>query len=239
VGSAGTNTWEIVKIDNGTMTALANSGVQSSSGTFAKLDVNMVNYGSACTVYLYINGALYATWTGNATLTGITGFDSVFVGCSTNNINSVSEIIVADESTLAFQGLVTLAPNGNGSSQQFSNPAYTNFSPININDANSTFTNTVNQDEQATISGLPSGNFQIKTVKVVARALATSGAAATNLKMGFNNTNTSTVAEGASHALGTAFAPVEEYFATDPTSSGGTGAWGSSLSGYQLELKSA
>lgn len=65
---------------------------------------------------------------------------------------------------------------------------------------------------------------------------ATAGAASSNLKLGFNNTNNSTVAEGSTHSLGTSFAPVEDYFATDPT----TGSnWGASLAGYQLELRSA
>ena len=151
---------------------------------------------------------------------------------------ALSEVIVADESTLAFQGLATFAPTGNGTTQNWTNPAYTNFSPTAINDLNSTFTNTTGQDEQATLNSSPSGMLQLRAVKVIARALATSGATATGLKLGFNNTNTSVVAEGTSHTLGTSFAQVEDYFATDPTSSGGTGAWGADLSGYQLELRS-
>jgi hypothetical protein len=48
---------------------------------------------------------------------------------SNGGFQGISEIIVANETTLSFQGLVTLAPNGNGATQNWSNPAYTNFDP--------------------------------------------------------------------------------------------------------------
>ena len=218
---------------NGTRTDLATSTVGSSTGRY---DLQLINYGSSGTINVYLNGALILTYTGNLSLSGVTGFDSVFFSGSQFGAMYFSEFIVSDESTLAWQGLVTYAPSGNGTSQQFSNPAYTNFNPTTINDSNSTYTNTTGQDEQATINSGPSGVFQIQAVKVIARALATAGATASNLKLGFNNTNNSTVAEGSSHSLSTGFGSVEDYFTTDPTT--GT-AWGASLSGYQLELRSA
>jgi len=233
VGFSSSGMLAIMKISNGTLTTLATSTTAISSGRY---DVQLINYGTTGTINLYVNGALVTSYTGDLTVTGATGLDSVFfAGTQFGNI-FYSEFIVADDSTLALQGLATLAPTGNGTTQNFSNPAYTNFNPTTINDANSTFTNTAGQDEQATLNGVPSGSFEVKAVKVIARALATSGAATSNLKLGFNNTNNSTVAEGSSHALTSGFTPVEDYFATDPTTGA---AWGSNLTGYQLELKSS
>jgi len=92
------------------------------------------------------------------------------------------------------------------------------------------------QDGQATLPSQPAGNFQIVAVKVIARALSTSGATATSVKLGFNNTNNTTVAVGSAHTATIAFAPYEDLFATGPTTGSG---WGQNLTGYQLNLRSA
>ena len=238
----GSRFWSLGKNVAGTITqfSTAGFGLNGVANTTHRLDLQLINYGTTGTLNLYIDGNFVCTYTGDISLSGISAFNCVVLTNGAQNAYmNWSEIIVSDESTLAWQGLVTYAPSGNGTTQNFSNPAYTNFNPTTINDANSTYTNTTGQDEQATINSGPSGVFQIQAVKVIARALATAGATASNLKLGFNNTNNSTVAEGSSHALGTGFAPVEDYFDTDPTSAGGTGAWGANLTGYQLELRSA
>lgn len=237
--SGGSALVQIGKVTSGSFASFVNTSV--TMGGLQRWDIQMINYGATGTINVYLNGALGGTYTGNISVTGVSSWDSVFFGGNFNNSSSpaYSEFIVSDQTTLGLQGLVTLAPSGNGTSQQWSNPAYTNFNPTTINDANTSYTNTTGQDEQATINGLPSGNFSIPCIKTVARASATSGASSTNLKIGFNNTNNSTVAEGATHALSTVMTPYEDYFTTDPTSSGGTGPWGASMSGYQLELRSA
>lgn len=237
-GFSSTGDYALMKISNGTLTTLATS-TTALTGGLARYDLQLISYGTSGTLNLYVNGALTLSYTGDLTVTGAIGLDSVFfAGTQFGNL-FYSEFIVSDTSTLSCQGLVTYAPNGNGTSQQWSNPAYTNFNPTTIDDANATYTNTTGQDEQATLNGTPSGSFQIDAVKVIARALATAGASSSQLKLGFSNTNNSVVAEGSALSLGTGFAPVEQYFATDPTSAGGTGAWGASLAGYQLELRSA
>ena len=241
--TGGARTWALGKNEAGTITQFAATTVAANSGANVthRYDLQVTNYGASGTLSLYIDGNFIISYTGNIAMTGVSNFNCVQISNGAQNAYIVfSEIIAADESTLGFQGLATLAPNGNGTTQAWSNPAYTNFNPISYgSDLNSTFTNTTGQDEQATMIAVPTGTFQIKCVKVIARAMATAGAAATNLKIGFNNTNNGTVAEGATHALSTGFAPVEDYFATDPTSAGGTGAWGANLTGYQLELRSA
>lgn len=225
-----------------TLLATASAGISG----LTKIDMQVSGFGTgSCTVAIYANGVQVLSYAGSITISGVTSFNQVVVSgwtnsdYGTNTTAYVSEVIVANESTLGFQGLVTCAPNGNGTTQQWSNPAYTNFNPTTINDANSTYVNVTGDDEQATLIAIPSGSFAIKAVKVIARASAPSGSTSTNIKLGFNNTNTSTVAVSSEVAVGTGFASVEEYFATDPTSSGGTGAWGANLTGYQLDMRSA
>jgi hypothetical protein len=232
------STLHILSMNAGTTTALATVNNVFSDLILVRIDMQVINFGTTNTVNVYVNGAFTATYTGAISIPGVTNFDQVFIGDPGAGFCWLSEIIVSDESTLAWQGLASCAPSGNGTTQQWSNPAFTNFNPVTINDANSTFSNTVGQDEQATLVAIPAGNFQIKAVKVIARALATAGATATQVKLGFNNTNNATVAVGAAHALITGFSPVEDYFATDPTSAGGTGPWGTSLTGYQLDMRS-
>jgi len=233
----------IFKYDGTTLTLLAQEGGTSLGPIIAtigltKFDLQIINFGSSSIVNLFIGGALVISYSGSTAISGISNLDCVGLGAGSGvNNTAMSEIIVADESTLGFQGLVTMAPNGNGASQQWSNPGYTNVNPTTVNDANSTYTNATGQDEQLTTNNMPTGIFQIKAVKVVARAAATSGATATGLKLGFNNTNNSVAAEGSAHTLGSGFSPVEEYFATDPTNGGA--AFGANLNGYQIELRSA
>jgi len=231
--------------DGMTFTKLASTSTVPISSP-GRYDVQIINYGTTGTIVVYCNGSQIMSYTGDIRVGAAPNLDTVVVragtysfgtGGSATGWKGASEIVVADESTLGFQGLATLAPNGNGATQNWSNPAYTNVNPITINDANTTYTNTVGQDEQLTMNSLPSGTFQVKAVKVIARASATSGATATGLKLGFNNTNNGTVAEGATHTLGTGFSPVEDLFATDPTNGGAH--WGANLNGYQLELRSA
>lgn len=218
-----------------TITVLASSGSIGLQAGLSKVDIQIVNYGASATVNVFINGGLAITYSGNIAIAGITGFDTVLLPWLNTNNMAISEVIVATADTRSVQGLVTLAPNGNGTTQSWSNPAFTNFNPTTINDANSTFVNATGQDEQATLSDLPAGNFSVPVVKVSSRAMASTGSASANLQQGFNNGGT--VAVGSSHALTTAFATYEDYFTNDPTTAL---AWVvSQLNALQLDLRSA
>jgi hypothetical protein len=223
---AGSNALTVSAYNGSTATTLVSSaaGIYSIGVVTLRVALQIISFGATGTVNLYVNSSLVATYTGNLipSGSGITNLDTVVL----NNISNggFSEIIVSDESPLGWQGLVTASPNGNGATQSWTNPGFANVDP--------------GQDDQYTLPAQPAGTFAIKAVKVVARAMATAGAASTNIELGFNNTNTSVVAVGSSQAVTSAFEPYEEYFATDPTSSGGTAAWGTSLSGYELDIRS-
>lgn len=220
---------------NATTLATSASGILPTSATVYRVDLQLSNFGVSGTLNLYINGSSVLTYTGDLTIAGITGFDSVFIGGNTNNTTILyySEIIVSDSSTLGVQGLDMRELTGNGTTQQWSNPAYTNYNPISINDANSTYSNTAGQDEQAAFANGVSGNFAIAAVKIVARANAPAGSAISGLKLGFNNGGT--VGVGSAHTVTSAFQAYSDILIIDPT----TGQPFTSIDGYQLDLRSA
>lgn len=230
------------KYDGTTVTNLATSPSIGGSGTY-KIDFQIVNYGASGTVNIYTDGALALSYTGDLSIPGMASMDCVFLGgISTQNQGGghfttqwwFSEFIVADEPTLGWQGVDTREITANGTTQQWSNPDISNFDPITINDANSTYSNTAGQDEQAVLANSVAGNFAIKAVNIVARANAPAGSAVTNLKLGLRN-GAGVVGVGAAHALTTAFASVSDLLTVDPT----TGQPFTSIDGYQLDLRSA
>lgn len=207
-------------------------------GGISRVDLQVINYGSSGTFNLYVNNVLELSYTGNLSISGITGFDSIIMsggGQFAVNAQPMSEFLVSTDDSRAYLGVVTDFPTGNGTTQQWSNPAYTNFNPIVINDANSTFSNTNGQDEQVTIQDIPSGNFRIVGTKVAARAEIPPGSSVGHIGLGFYNSNNTTTAVGSSIPVGVAFTTYESYFDTDPTT--GT-AWGANLTGYQIDMRS-
>jgi hypothetical protein len=223
------------KYDGTTQTILATeSGFSLTISTVHRFDVQLVSYGASATVNVYIDSILVITFTGNVAVTGVTAVDSVFINQPSFPLGC-SEIIVADEDTRSWLGLLTMAANAVGTTQNWSNPAITNVNPTTINDANAAFVNTTGQDEQYNLIDEPSGTFVVKAVKIAARALCTAGATANVLKLGFNSGGS--VAVAASHSPGTTMATFEDYFTTNPVT---TAAWGDSteMNALQLELKS-
>lgn len=208
--------------------------IPSSTVQTYQLDLQVINFGASATLNLYVNGTLYCTYSGSVTVGGITNLDSVAIYGRQNNSFGASEFIVADGDTRSLS-LATCAPNGNGTTQNWSNPAYTNFNPTAINDANSTFTNATGQDEQATLTDLPSGTFAVLGIKVAARAMATSGSTPTGVELGVNSSGT--IGVGPSHTLTTAFTTYEDYFTNDPAT--GAPYLVSAINALQIDLRSA
>ena len=229
----------LYKYDGTTWTLLATeAGTSFTAG--AKFDMQITNYGATATVNVYINTGtggtnLVITYSGDVTVSGMTNFDCVVTTPSGNNWQ-IAEIMVADEDTRNWLGLLTMAPNANGTTQNWSNPVYTNYNPGSINDSNFTYVNATAQDTQCNLIDEPGGTYTVKMIKTAVRALATAGAATTNLKVGFNSGGT--VAVGASHALTTTFATYEDYFTQNPVTSA---PWGGAaeINALQLDMRSA
>lgn len=235
----GTGTFSISTYDGTTFTVLASSALANSlsASTLGKMDVQLT-YGTSGSAVIYLNGVQILSYSGSLSVAAVASLDTVFLrnvqDSGPGNTQSVSEIIVADSDTRSLS-LLTAAPNGNGTTQSWSNPAYTNFNPISINDANATYSNTVGQDEQAALIDPPTGTFSVLGIKVAARAMATSGATPTGLKLGVNSGGT--VAVNAAHTLSAAFTTYEDYFVTDPTTSASFTT--ASLTALQLDMRSA
>lgn len=228
---------QLVSLNNSFgVTVLLDTNISRQVTSMHRWDMQVINFGASTTINLYLDGALIGTYSGAISIPGITNFDSVIFYGGGFDQSFFSEFIVTDVDSRSLIGLCTCAPNGNGSVQNWSNPAYTNFNPITINDTNSTFTNVTGQDEQVTIINTPAGNYQIDSVKIAARALNTAGAVATQVAFGFHNTNNNVTAVGSPHSLITAFQTVEEFLTIDPTT--GTG-FGTNFTGYQFDMRSS
>jgi hypothetical protein len=222
---------------SGTQTQLCTGALPafaSSTTAFHSIDLQIINYGVSSTINLYLDGSLYATFSGNSTVTGVSNFTNVALGVNLANENAYSQIIVADSDTRSLN-LATMAPNANGTTQNWSNPAFSNYNPITINDANAAFVNTTAQDQQANLTDLPAGSFSIIAVKQAVRAALSAGATPTGVKLGFNNGGT--VAVGSTHTASLSFQDYEDLFTTDPTT--GVGWVQASMNGLQNDMRSA
>ena len=167
----------------------------------------------------------------------MSNFDSIFAHYINSFAVYVSEVIVADEDVRQFVGLRTHGPSAAGTTNTWSNNAYTNVNPTTINDANAEYTNTAAQDAQHNLDDLPSGIFQVRAVKISVRAMHTAGSTATAVALGIKN-GAGSIAVATPHALTTAFVTVEDLFALYPV----TGvAWGDAaeINALQANLRSS
>lgn len=219
-----------------TKTVLATeTGASLGGGVVFRCDMQLISYGVAATVNVYINNVLVLTFTGDVTVSGVASLSAAAIGISGGGNSGASEIIVADEDPRGWVGLATMAPNGQGTTDDWNNTAYTNVNPVTINDANATYVNLTGLNEQYNLTDLLSGVYVVKAVKVAARSLSTTGAVANQLKLGFNSGGS--VAGAAAHSPTTAFTTYEDYFATNPVTSA---PWGNSveMNALQVNLQS-
>jgi hypothetical protein len=159
-----------------------------------KADIN-VNFGSSGSITVYFDGDIINEFTGNVTggQSSLAGFDMGSGGTSI-----WSEVMWADHDTRAL-GLVTLPAVANGNANTWDVHAVGNIDGIQFNDAQTDQSGTALQIDQYTVGALPSGNFGIDAVEVVARAVTTSGAPQ-NLQLmvraGGTNYNSSSILQG-------------------------------------------
>ena len=224
----------LIKYDGTTATELATeSGTSLSNSTLHRFDIQLVNYGSSATVSVWVDGTQVISGTFNVAVTGMTNTDCVEVWGSAGFF--FSEIIVADEDTRSLS-LVTMAPNATGTTDSWTGTVPTNINPTTINDANSVFTNTAAQDEQANLIDFPSGTFTVRCIKIAARAMSTAGATATKVALGINQGGT--INAGTAQTTTTAFTTYERLMdATNPVT--GNPWLQSEMNGLQLNMRSS
>lgn len=182
----------IYKWDDTTATKLVAETGASLSGVVHKVDVQLINYGGAGTINVYLDSTLLMTYTGDISISGVTGFDSVMLyGTSAGGYFGVSEIIVADEDTRTMS-LVACGPTGAGDANTFTTGTYAEIDETTNSDLDVMSDNTNGHAAQVAIIDLPAGTFSIKHVAVKARAVQT-GSAVSKLKLGVRSGATTNV----------------------------------------------
>lgn len=230
----------LCKSDGATTTQLAAEvGTSITRNTMYRLDLEVVNFGAAATVNVYLDGALVISFVGDTTLPGMANFDSVFLSfAQLFSVNFLgcrfSEIIVADEDTRSFPGLVTMAPSAQGTTDQWTG-LWSDVNGITISDASPNFVNLSAQDQQFALTPLPLGVFVIKAVKIAARSAVSLAPTPTKVALGFNQGGV--VAVGPDQALTTGYETYEQLDSINPVT--GNPWVQADLTGLQLNLRSA
>lgn len=162
--------WSIGKrTSGGTVTWFISEGAKNVLSQLMPLDIHIETYGSSGVIRFYINGVLRLTYSGDITVGSTTDFDQVQLrSMNTSWATMFSEIIVADEDT-RLMSLKTLAPNAAGDASQWDG-TYANIDETVVSDADTVYTDTVEEDMQFNLTGMPVGNFICKGVKIAFRA---------------------------------------------------------------------
>lgn len=140
-----------------------------SGNTFSGIciwDLYFSGLGTNDTIILWNNGMKIIEYTGDLSLSGMTGLDSVYLfgQNATTGANGIySEIIVADEDT-RLMSLKTLVPNAAGDTNDWVND-YTSIDEETIQTIDAVYIDSVDKDFQCNLTGMPTGDFQIKAVK--------------------------------------------------------------------------
>ena len=151
-------------------TRLAQENGLSMSTSLLKVDIQLSNYGSNGTINIFINGNLVVSYTGDLTVNGATNLDQMCFICTSTVFfrGYISELILADEDTRGMS-LHTLTPNASGDTNDWTND-YDSLNDIRINEFSVIHTDTMEDDFQCNLSDMTDGDFDIKAVKVSAKA---------------------------------------------------------------------
>lgn len=216
--------------DGTTWVTLAEStSILFDTGNIDKIDIQLTSYGAASNVKVYHNGTLVIDYTGDTTISGVTGFAHVS-GYGKFSYGNMSEFIVADEDTRNMS-LKTHAPNAAGDINEWTG-AYTDIDETTLSDADTIQATADSQDFQCNLTGMPAGSFICKGVKVSARNLDGSSLGA---KIGIK-TN-STVDVGAVINTGGVWANSERLYQVNPVT--GVAFTPAELEALQLAFESA
>jgi len=229
----------LCKYDGTTTTQLASeTGTSWGINVIHRFDMNLVSYGASATVTVYLDGASIISFSGDVTVSGVTNVDSIFMGGSNVNVASdpqFSEIVVADEDTRSFPGLVTMAPNGAGTTTNWTNNAFTNLNGTTISDAQPVSSNTNAQLQEYNLIDLPTGTFVIKAVMIVARMAKSQAPGVTQVELGYNSGGSVAYGTGATKALTTGYTSYDQLDSINPV----TGvAWvQADMNGLQIDMQ--
>ncbi len=159
----------------GVATTLFTFNLTLSLSTIDKWDIS-VNYSTTGYVYVYLNGALLGSFTGDTTsddgITSLTGFQLYSFTAGAGSSGFWSEVIVSDSDTRPMF-LQTLAPVANGNTHNFDtgSPSASNVNEIFLNDGTLDGSSVAGQIDEYTIPSLVGGTYSILAVGVSARMI--------------------------------------------------------------------
>lgn len=155
-----------------TVTLATAAGSPLAASTVYEIAFHVASFGASGTATVYLNGTSVVTYTGNLVVGGISDLDQVFFfgigeafGASNNYF--LSEFIAADEDVRSWS-LVTIAPNGAGAANAWSN-TYANVDEVANSDADVVVGSANNDQAQYAATNLISGSTSIAAVQVFAR----------------------------------------------------------------------
>lgn len=204
----------VYKHDGSTYTLLASeTGSSFVADSITKLDMQITSYGPTGNIKVYANGALIIDFTGDLSVAGVTNLDRFVVQGYVSSISNtpLSEIIVADEDTRLFS-LKTLIPNAAGDANSFTSGGYTEIDELALSDADTMYSATPGQAVQVGLTGMPTGDFVVKAVKLAARVA--DGVGGMGMKMGVK-TNAA-IHLGAAVTLDASWRSIEALQHTNP-----------------------
>ena len=235
----------LFKYDGTTRTNLASEGGTSfGNNILTRIDIQVVSYGAAATVNVYVSGVNIISFTGDVTVSGMTNFDSlIFYGtqsmgvAATPSNTQISEVFVADSDTRGQIGMLSLALTGAGTTTGWSNNTYTNINGISFSDANAAFENTAAVDQQYTVTIPTPAAYSVTAVSINARLARPSTATPTQVKLGYGNGAAGAFGTGAAKTPGVGFSWFEQIDAINPVT--GVAFTQADLAALQLDLESA
>lgn len=170
VGTAAASGTKIAlcKYDGASRTELATEvGNSITTGSVHKYDMHISNYGETCTIKVYFNGNEVISWSGDARISGLNGFDCAVIAPYTGNWWFMSEFIVADGNTRTMT-LCTNYLTGSGDVDNW-NGAWNDIDEETLSDADYIDTDVNAQDFNAALADSPVGSWYPHAVRVAAR----------------------------------------------------------------------
>jgi len=195
----------------GVWTTLATeTGASLAYGSSKPLDL-YIKYAEEGIFRAYLEGTLLVEYTGDLRLPDVTNFQHFSIyGSTLASAACLSEFIVADEDT-RLMSLKTLAPNAAGDTNDWTG-AYTAVDEVTNSDADLIYTDQFDQDFMCNLTGMPTGDFICKGVKIATRI--TDGIGGVRVQVGVKTNSEVDVSD--THELGGVFETVEQLYQENP-----------------------
>lgn len=147
----------------------------NSAAQTTTIDMNIISLGSSASIKVYSGGSEIINYTGDLSSYSISDLDSVWFSTGPFGVFEVAHSpIVADEDTRLFV-LATLRPNAEGDTSANWTGSYTDIDETTISDSDKIYSSTPDADFQCGVTGMPSGSWVVKAVKVAVRCVDGSG----------------------------------------------------------------